>query len=835
MPISDDNEYSASAGAKKVLQDSTVLALQLGQTYVTSEHILYCLLANPSPTEVAIRVLKNLQVDISKFKSIVYEHIKQIKPPEQSAIFSRYRRPNQVYYSPKVKEIISIAGSEAIAMGTSVIGTEHILLGIIQSSSGIAMNVFKQTNIDVDLLRREIIDMVDISPSGRTRVKKPKEPKPISKAPPKPKKSRTPGEEKSMFEQYTTDITFLAESNQLLPVIGRFDIIERVIQTLLRKAKNNPVIVGEPGIGKTAIVEGLAQKIIDGDVPPSMKDKRILALDIPLMVAGTKYRGQFEERLTQVISEVTDRDDVILFMDELHMMVGAGDADGAMDASNILKPALSRGHITLIGATTTSEYRKFIEKDGALERRFQQIQVEEPNVADTIQILFGIRHIYEKHHNVEIPSECIERIVNLCDRYITGRNFPDKAIDIMDETCAYLKLKQYRQYEYKNAGISVQEAADKKTKYVADGDFERAIEWRAIERKEKAQLKQSKNRFDRMSSKKHLMHVDNVDRVIARSTGIPVTSVKHGDQGKVKKLEKYLHREIIGQGHAIDTVVTAIKRSHTGLSDQTKPIGCFLFLGPTGVGKTHLTKKIAEFLFDSTDNIIRVDMSELMEAHSVSKLVGAPPGYIGFDDGGKLTEQVRRKPYSVVLFDEIEKAHPDVLNLLLQVLDEGSLTDSHGRKINFKNTIIVLTSNIGAREIQKNTTVGFSREDDASSDKVLQEAQAFLPPEFINRLDEIVMFNQLEEPDLLTICNILLTDVQLRLAQSDIIFTYTHKVKRCIVGMNTEEKYGARPLKRLISKHIENSIADFLINEPVGHIHATCKSGKIVITSPDST
>jgi ATP-dependent Clp protease ATP-binding subunit ClpC len=604
---------------------------------------------------------------------------------------------------------------------------------------------------------------------------------------------------------------------------------------LLRKSKNNPVIIGEPGVGKTAIVEGLALRIVSGDVPKQLQHKRIMTLDMPLMVAGTKYRGQFEERLTAIIKEVKVRDDIILFVDEMHMMVGAGDADGAMDASNIMKPSLSRGELTIIGATTTAEYTKFIEKDGALERRFQQIQVNEPDVASTTQILYGVKRSFEQYHNVTIDNTCVDRVVHLCARYITDRNFPDKAIDVMDETCAYIRLKQYRKYT--SSDEQVKQATEQKEQHVQSGDFEKACEWREIEIAEKQRAASRAKQYERASERTINMTIGDVERVVARNTGVPINSIKHGDREKVKRLQNYMHRHVIGQDHAVETIVTSIKRSYTGLSGQQRPIGCFLFLGPTGVGKTHLTKCLTEYLFDSADNMIRVDMSELMESHSVSKLIGSPPGYVGYEEAnqGQLTERVRRNPYSVVLFDEIEKAHPDVMNLMLQMLDEGMLTDSHGRKINFRNTIIVLTSNIGAREIQRNTTVGFSRNDTESSDRVLREAQTMLPPEFINRLDEIVMFNQLDKPDMRTICDMLFGELASRLQHNNITFTCTPRVKQHIVDLNTEHKYGARPLRRLISKHVENAIADHLLQHHVTQIHATCQRGRIMITSPDLT
>lgn len=816
----DDNDYSVTPAAKNVLQKATVMAIQLNQRYVTSEHILYCLLDTKSTRDMAIRVLKKLRVPIDTFKEMVMENIKDLKTNTDPPVLSRYRKPDQVYYSPKVKEIISIAGAEAMSMNTNKIGTEHLLIGIMMSDTGIATNVFRRAKLDSTKLRDTMYELSNATPSTDNKRKNIK---------------RAKNAEQSEFEKYATDLTLIAESGDLLPVIGRADEVDQVIQTLLRKSKNNPVIIGEPGVGKTAIVEGLAQKIVNGDVPKQLQNKRIMTLDMPLMVAGTKYRGQFEERLTAIIKEVTSRDDVILFVDEMHMMVGAGDADGAMDASNIMKPSLSRGELTIIGATTTAEYTKFIEKDGALERRFQQIMVQEPDVGSTTQILYGIKQAFQQYHNVNIHNDCVDRVVYLCERYITDRNFPDKAIDVLDETCAYIRLKQYRKCAVSDE--QVKQAIEQKQQHVQHGDFEKAIEWRNIELEEKKRASKRAKRYERLSEQTHDMTLSDVDRVVSRNTGVPINSIKHGDREKVKRLHSYMSKHVIGQDHAVDTIVTSIKRSFTGLSSQHRPTGCFLFLGPTGVGKTHLTKCLTEYLFDSADNMIRVDMSELMESHSVSKLIGSPPGYVGYEEAnqGQLTERVRRNPYSVVLFDEIEKAHPDVMNLMLQMLDEGQLTDSHGRKINFRNTIIVLTSNIGAREIQRNTTVGFSRDDTESSDRVLKQAQTMLSPEFINRLDEIVMFNQLHKPDMNIICDMLLRELQHRLSLSGVRFTFTPRVKHHIVDLNTEHKYGARPLRRLISKHVENPLADRLLQAQHTHLHATCQRGRILINTPDQS
>ncbi len=821
-------DYTVSNAAKNVMKESTVLALQLRQTHVTSEHILYCLLQITSTRDIAIRTLKRLGVNIDKFKTLVYDNIKQIKPGMDPPVLSRYRKSDQVYYSPKVKEIIAIAGGECQSMGTNKIGTEHLLMGIVMSDTGIATSVLKQANIDPTHIRQAIYDISGVKFTGPRA-----DPPPTSSTSSKPRNKLSDTD--SQFAKYATDLTKVAESRTLLPVIGRSQEIERVIRTLLRKSKNNPVIIGEPGVGKTAIVEGLAQRIVSGDVPNELKNKRIMTLDMPLMVSGTKYRGQFEERLTAVIEEVTQRKDIILFIDEIHMMVGAGDADGAMDASNILKPSLSRGELTVIGATTTGEYTKFIEKDGALERQFQQIMVCEPSAEDTIQIIHGIKHMFEQFHNVQLCGECIERVVRLCERYITDRNFPDKAIDVMDETCAYIRLKQYR--KTRESVQEVRHAEQQKQQAVHDGDFEQAIKWREIEQIEQQKAAKRAKRYAKIDIKTHVMTLGDVDRVVSRNTGVPVNSIKHGDREKVKRLKVYLDQHVIGQSHAVDTIVTSIKRSYTGMNGETRPIGSFLFLGPTGVGKTHLTKCLTEYMFDDANRMIRVDMSELMESHSVSKLIGSPPGYVGYEEAnqGQLTERVRRNPYSVVLFDEIEKAHPDVMNLLLQVLDEGSLTDSHGRAINFRNTVIIMTSNIGAREIQRNTTVGFGREHSESSDRVLREAQSLLAPEFINRLDDIVMFNELQREDLMRICAHLLNQLTEQLHNNNIQFEHTARVAHQLVDMNTEHAYGARPLRRLINRELENKIADvLLLNPDCSRVRASCKKGVIMVEDQTS-
>lgn len=785
-----DSGYKLSPQVREIIEAAEEIARYYNENFITSQHVLCCLLL-ANEQELVIQILLDFGVepraiarDIESQLGIANDSDENVTPR----------------YSPKIKEIITASAVEATSMGTKEVGLVHLLLGILSSETGLANLMFAQAGISIDLLRDKVIEYMDPTDSP---------------APPAKPKERK--ENKTVLDTYCKDLTELAELGELPIIIGREQELDRVIQTLLRKMKNNPVILGDPGVGKTAIVEALAQQIHDGNVPVGLKNKRILSMDLPLMLAGTKYRGQFEERLTDVLQEVNKSPDNIIFLDELHMMVGAGGGDSAMDASNILKPALSRGELTMIGATTVEEYRKHIESDGALERRFQPLYIDEPSPEDTVSILSGVKVSYEKFHNIDIDDECVNRIVKLCDRYLSDRSFPDKAIDVLDETCSKLKLRIFKKYRTNPKYIAnAQEAEANKIKMVSMKRFEEATEYREEERMWLKKIDSRKNLYKRHSNKPADMTVKDVDEVISSMTSIPVSSIKSGDENKILRLEKHLKKNVIGQDTAVTTVVNAIKRSRSGLANPERPIGCFLFLGPTGVGKTHLTKCLTELLFDTNDNIVRVDMSEMMEQHSVSKLVGSPPGYVGFDDGGGLTEQVRRKPYSVVLFDEIEKAHPDVLNILLQILDEGKVTDSHGRSINFKNTIIILTSNIGAEKIAKDTNVGFmaAPKEVTDRDKTIKEVNHILKPEFINRLDELVVFNKLDDDALQKICRLLLNDITTRLKLSGRTIKFTPSVSKLIVSKNDDYKFGARSIRRLVSKHVEDSISDYILKNP---------------------
>ena len=785
-----DSGYKLSPQVREVIEAAEEIARYYNENFITSQHVLCCLLL-ANEQELVIQILLDFGVEPRSIARDIESQLGIANDSDENVT------PR---YSPKIKEIITASAVEATSMGTKEVGLVHLLLGILSSETGLANLMFAQAGISIDLLRDKVIEYMDPTDS----------PAP----PPKPKETN---KKKTVLDTYCKDLTELAELGELPIIIGRSQELDRVIQTLLRKMKNNPVILGDPGVGKTAIVEALAQQIHDGNVPVGLKNKRILSMDLPLMLAGTKYRGQFEERLTDVLQEVNKSPDNIIFLDELHMMVGAGGGDSAMDASNILKPALSRGELTMIGATTVEEYRKHIESDGALERRFQPLYIDEPSPEDTVSILSGVKVSYEKFHNINIDDECVNRIVKLCDRYLSDRSFPDKAIDVLDETCSKLKLRIFKKYRTNPKYVAnAQEAEANKIKMVSMKRFEEATQYREEERMWLKKIDSRKNLYKRHSNKPADMTVKDVDEVISSMTSIPVSSIKSGDENKILRLEKHLKKNVIGQDTAVTTVVNAIKRSRSGLANPERPIGCFLFLGPTGVGKTHLTKCLTELLFDTNDNIVRVDMSEMMEQHSVSKLVGSPPGYVGFDDGGGLTEQVRRKPYSVVLFDEIEKAHPDVLNILLQILDEGKVTDSHGRNINFKNTIIILTSNIGAEKIAKDTSVGFmaAPKEVTDKDKTIKEVNHILKPEFINRLDELVVFNKLDDAALQKICRLLLNDIATRLKVAGRIIKFTPSVSKLIVSKNDDYKFGARSIRRLVSKHVEDSISDYILKNP---------------------
>ncbi len=727
--------------------------------------------------------------------------------------------------TPRTKRVIENAFREARKLGSEYIGTEHLLIGIMREADSVAVRIMLELKLDPQKLYNEIIKVIneyEIPDVNTVETEK---------------NNRGSYNSTPTLNQFGSDLTKHAKEGKLDPVIGRKVEIERVIQILSRRTKNNPCLIGEPGVGKTAIVEGLAQKIVEGDVPENLKEKRVVTLDISGMVAGAKYRGDFEERIKKALNEVKKAGDVIIFIDEIHTIVGAGAAEGAIDAANILKPLLARGEIQIIGATTLNEYRKYIEKDSALERRFQPITVEEPSEEDTINILKGLRDKYEAHHNVKITDEAIKAATLLSARYINDRFLPDKAIDLIDEAASRAKLKTFTEPKLiKTIEENIEKIISEKDEAITTQDFEKAAELRDLERREIQKLEKEKQKWkDKTSKNIKQIGEEEIAEVISSWTGIPTQKISQDENERLKNLEDALHKRVIGQNEAVKAISKAIKRSRVGLQDPNRPIGSFMFLGPTGVGKTELSKALAESLFGDENSMIRVDMSEYMEAHSTSKMIGSPPGYVGFDEAGGLTEKVRRKPYSVILFDEIEKAHPDVLNMLLQILDDGRLTDSHGRVVNFKNTVIIMTSNIGARLITDKKTLGFvSKENEQeqieyekTKKEVLAELKKQFRPEFINRIDEIIVFHKLTSEEIKKIADIMLKQIQNRLEEKGITLEIDEKAKEFITKKGTDSGYGARPLRRTIQTMVEDKIAEEIIE-------GNLKTGdKAIITERD--
>ncbi|MFA7534354.1 MAG: ATP-dependent Clp protease ATP-binding subunit, partial [Tissierellaceae bacterium] len=704
--------------------------------------------------------------------------------------------------TPRVKRIFELSFIQARNLGHNYVGTEHLLLGLLSEGEGAAIVILKRLGIDNKKLSELVLKMIGDSPS--------KQGQNVEKA-----NTDTPN-----LDKYSRDLNELAKAGQIDPVIGRIMEIERVIQVLSRRTKNNPVLIGEPGVGKTAIAEGLAQKIVEGEVPEIIKDKRIISLDLPGMVAGAKYRGEFEERLKSVMKELKEAGNVILFIDELHTIIGAGAAEGAIDASSILKPVLARGELQVIGATTIDEYRKYIEKDSALERRFQPIMVEEPTVEDSIKILEGLRDRYEAHHRVKITDEAIKAAAELSSRYITDRFLPDKAIDLIDEAASMIRIKSYvPPVELKDLEERLEELSKEKEEAINTQNYEKAARIRDEERKLREELESNKAEWDQQKQTSDLIvGYDEIAKVVSDWSGVPVTRMTSEESERLLNLEKILHQRVIGQEQAVEAVSSAVRRSRVGLKDPKKPVGSFIFVGPTGVGKTYLAKALAESLFGDEEAMIRIDMSEYMEKHSVSKLVGSPPGYVGYDEGGQLTEAVRRKPYAVILFDEIEKAHPDVFNMLLQILDDGRLTDSKGRTVNFKNTVIILTSNVGATSIRKQNVLGFSAggednraEYEKMKETISEELKKTFRPEFLNRLDEVIVFHSLEETHVKEIVDIMIRDLENRLRKSDIKIEVSENMKKHISTRGFDAVYGARPLERTIRKMIEDQLAEEML------------------------
>ncbi|MBI3378264.1 MAG: ATP-dependent Clp protease ATP-binding subunit [Nitrospirae bacterium] len=754
--------------------------------YLGTEHLLLALLREEEGISAAI--IKKMGISTEEVRMEV-----ERKLPYGTNVLTF----GDIPFTPRAKKVLELAVEEARLIGHSYIGSEHLLLGILREDEGIAGRTLRNFGANL-LAARQLAINFSMRPQTHTV---------------RERRSATPA-----LDEFGRDLTQMAKEGKLDPVIGREDEIERVLQILGRRIKNNPVIIGEPGVGKTAIVESLAQKIVLGDVPESLLGKRIVSLDLGALIAGTKYRGQFEERLKVVMKEITHTDNVILFVDELHTLIGAGAAEGSVDASSMLKPALSRGEIKCIGATTPDEYRKYVEKDGALERRFQPINVESPSVDATIDILTGLRSRYESHHRVKISDAAITAASKLSDRYISDRNLPDKAIDVIDETGARVNLKRYTPPgEIKELEHDIARLTREKNLYVKLHDIEKAASIRNEEEKLKKLhdqiLKQWK---DNLNKEIPVISEDDVTYTVAKMTGIPLLRLEEKESEKLLRMEEVIHERIISQDEAIKAISRAIRRSRAGLKSKKKPIGSFFFLGPTGVGKTELAKALAEFLFNDENALIKIDMSEYMERFNVSKLTGAPPGYVGYEEGGQLTEKIRKRPYSVILFDEIEKAHPDTFNILLQVLDEGVLTDSFGRKVNFKNAVIIMTSNIGARIIEKATPMGFqrTRSDDVYQkikDNVLVELKKAFNPEFLNRVDEIVVFHPLEKEQLFSIIDRLINETNKQLIEQDIVVEIDHAVKEWLVKNYYQPNYGARPMRRAVQKEIEDPLSEELL------------------------
>ncbi|HSW31667.1 MAG TPA: ATP-dependent Clp protease ATP-binding subunit [Longimicrobiales bacterium] len=801
--------YNFTDRVRKVLAMAREEAIRLQHDYVGTEHILLGLIREGEG--VAAAVLTNLNVDLDQIHERVEESVRKGK-----ATIALGELP----YTSRAKKVLEFAMAEARDFNHSYVGTEHLLLGLLREEKGIAAQVLNSLGVTLEEARAETLKVLgsDVTPS---------EPAGLVGAAPQGAPAAKAGEKKTKtpaLDHFCRDLTELARQGKLDPTIGRAGEIERVIEILCRRKKNNPVLIGEPGVGKTAIVEGLAQLIARNDVTEALRDHRVLALDMAAVIAGTKYRGQFEERLKAVMSEIQQTNTVILFIDELHTLVGAGAAEGAIDASNMLKPALARGELQCIGASTLNEYRKYIEKDGALERRFQPVIVDPPDVDETVAILKGLRSHYEDHHRIVIPDDALEHAAKLSDRYITDRFLPDKAIDVIDEAGARARIaSQVPPADVEELKAELADLARRKEEAIGGQDFERAAELRDHERELTQKIRERQDAWEE-ERKRHRPQISSEDVafIVSRWTGVPVTRIRQTESERLVHMEDEIHRRVVGQQDAIGAISRAIRRSRAGLKDPNRPIGSFIFSGPTGVGKTELARALAEFMFADREALIRVDMSEYMEKFSVSRLIGAPPGYVGYEDSGALTKAVRRRPYSVVLLDEIEKAHPDVFNILLQVLDEGHLTDNYGRVIDFKNTVLIMTSNLGARDITKGGGLGFQAQDPKSSyevmkDKVRREVERAFNPEFLNRVDDVIVFHPLSKKEIGEIVHILLGDVRKRLEQEELTIRLTDEAISFLVDKGYDEKFGARPLKRAIQRYLEDPLSEKILTAEFSH------------------
>jgi ATP-dependent Clp protease ATP-binding subunit ClpC len=808
--------------AQQVLALARKEADRFNHNYVGTEHLLLGLIKLGQG--VAVNVLQKMGLDLETVRMEVEKQVGS--GPETKMV-------GNIPYTPRVKKVLALAGKEAKALQHSYVGTEHILLGLLREGEGVAARVLKSLEIDIERTRNEILKELDPNFAPQ------EESEGVPAEAGGKKDSKTPA-----LRAFGRDLTELAKKNELDPVIGRADEIERVIQILCRRTKNNPVLIGEAGVGKTAIAEGLAQEIVAGEVPELLRDKKVITLDLALMVAGTKYRGQFEERIKAVMDEIRRTKNVILFIDELHTIVGAGSAEGAMDASNIIKPALSRGELQCIGATTLNEYRKYIEKDAALERRFQTVKVEAPSVDETILILKGIRPKYEAHHKARIVDEALEAAARLSDRYLTGRFLPDKAIDVMDEAGSRARIAAMtRPPNVKDIEAQIEQIRVDKEAAIKAQDFEKAAALRDSE-------KQAKDHLDTILSewrinkeeKEVIVTEDEIMHVVSKWTGVPLSRMEQQETQKLLAMESELKGKVIGQDEAVIAISKALRRSRADLKDPRRPIGSFVFLGPTGVGKTFLARTLAEFMFGDADALIQIDMSEYMEKFTASRLIGSPPGYVGYEEGGQLSEAVRRRPYSVVLFDEIEKAHPDVMHLLLQILEEGKITDSLGRKIDFRNTIIIMTSNVGADLIRRQTTLGFGAPKlddnyDVMRDKILEETKRIFKPEFLNRLDDTIVFHTLTKPDLIQIVDLEVAKVIQRIKAKSILLILEDSAKDFLIEKGYDPQYGARPMRRAVERYLEDPLAEELLRGKIKtheNIHVKRDGEKLAFISRPS-
>ena len=800
------NGYNFTERVRKVLAMAREEAARLHHEYVGTEHILLGLIREGEG--VAAAVLQNLSVDLDDIQQKIEETVKKGKAATATG--------PDLPYTSRAKKVLELAMSEARELNHSYVGTEHLLLGLLREEKGIAAQVLTDAGVNLDAARAETLRLLgtEMPPQqGGATAQAGGATPPQAQQPKGEKKSKTPA-----LDHFCRDLTQLASEGQLDPTIGRGKEIERVMEVLTRRKKNNPVLIGEPGVGKTAIVEGLAQLIASGDCPDSLRDNRVLSLDMAAVIAGTKYRGQFEERLKAVMNEIAQNKNVILFIDELHTLVGAGAAEGAIDASNMLKPALARGELQCVGASTLNEYRKYIEKDGALERRFQTVIVDPPSVEETVEILKGLRKKYEDHHRVTIPDTTLLLASKLSERYITDRFLPDKAIDVIDEAGARARLAaQAPPTEVAELKGQLETVNTDKETAVRDQNFERAASLRDRERELQGDIRKKQEEWEKhRQSHRPVLGEEEISFIVSRWTGIPVTRLQEAETARLLRMEEELHSAVIAQDDAIKALARSIRRSRAGLKDPNRPIGSFIFCGPTGVGKTEVARQLAKFLFADASALVRVDMSEYMEKFSVSRLIGAPPGYVGYEDSGTLTKAVRRKPYSVILLDEIEKAHPDVFNILLQVLDEGHLTDNYGRVIDFKNTVVIMTSNVGAKDITKGKGLGFTGRDtignfDRIAEKVKEELNHVFNPEFLNRLDDIIVFHPLAKEHIAQIVGVMLKEVQKRLGEEELSLRLTPAASDFLVQHGYDESFGARPLKRAIQRYIEDPLSEKIL------------------------